>query len=244
MRWKCTVAYDGTDFFGWQSQEKGNTIQDLIEHQLKIIFKQPIRIHGSGRTDSGVHAKGQVFHFDGEWKSPGDDLLNALRGGLPESILVSSARRVSSDFHARYSAKGKKYIYKLYEGYAPPSEIRYCWSLGKRRLNITSMRLAAKQLLGKHDFTAFAAERDNPDEHPIKDLRRLDIVKNGPRINITTEANGYLYKMVRSLVGALVDVGCGKLSRERLVEILESRQRTHRVYTAPGRGLSMDRVFY
>ena len=106
------------------------------------------------------------------------------------------------------------------------------------------MRLAAIHLLGKHDFTSFSVESENPNEHPIKDLRCLDIVKNGPRVNITTEANGYLYKMVRRLVGALVDVGCGKLSPDTLVEILESRQRTHRVYTAPGRGLSMDRVFY
>ena len=106
------------------------------------------------------------------------------------------------------------------------------------------MNKAAELIIGKHNFTSFSAESENPDEHPIKDLRRLDIVKNGPRVNITTEANGYLYKMVRSLVGALVDVGCGKLSPDSLVEILESRQRTHRVYTAPGRGLSMDRVFY
>ena len=240
MRWKCIVAYDGTGFDGWQSQKNGNTIQDLIENQLKVIFKRSIRIHGSGRTDSGVHAKGQVFHFDGEWKLAGNDLLNAMRSGLPESILVSSAQKVSRNFHARYSAKGKKYIYKLYEGYAPPSGNRYCWSLGSRKLNITSMHLASKYLLGEHDFAAFSAEKKNT----IKTHRRLDIVKDGPHVHITTEANGYLYKMVRSLVGALVDVGWGKLSTNCLVKILESRQRTHRIFTAPGRGLCMDRVFY
>ena len=138
------IEYNGLGFVGWQSQKNGNTIQDLIENQLKVIFKRSIRIHGSGRTDSGVHAKGQVFHFDGEWKLAGNDLLNAMRSGLPESILVSSAQKVSRNFHARYSATGKKYIYKLYEGYAPPSDTRYCWSLGSRRLNITSMHLAAK----------------------------------------------------------------------------------------------------
>ena len=244
MRWKCSVAYDGTDYFGWQSQVNGNTIQDLIEQQLKVIFKQPIRIHGSGRTDSGVHAKGQVFHFDGEWTSPGTDLLNAIRSGLPDSIHLSSARRVSNNFHARFSAKGKKYIYQLYEGYAPPTDVRFYWSLGWRKLDIDSMRSATAHLRGKHDFTAFAAEREDSDENPVKDLRRLDIIKKGPRIHITTEADGYLYKMVRSLVGALIDVGSGKLSPDIMVEILESRKRTHRVVTAPGRGLCLDRVFY
>lgn len=244
MRWKCSVAYDGTDYFGWQSQRHGNTIQDLIENQLAIIFKQPIRIHGSGRTDSGVHAKGQIFHFDGDWLLPGKDLLNAMRSGLPENINISSAGRVSNKFHARYSARGKRYIYQLYEGYPPPTDIRFYWSLGKRRLNTSSMRKAAKILLGKHDFTAFAAERETPEENPVKDLRRLDIVKNGPYVHVTTEANGYLYKMVRSLVGALVDVGIGKISPDSLLDILKSQQRTHRVFTAPGRGLSLDTVFY
>ncbi len=245
MRWKCTVAYDGTGLHGWQSQPGGNTVQDILENRLKTLFGQPIRIHGSGRTDSGVHARGQVFHFDGQWSNPQTDLLNALRSGLPESIQVSSVRSVSPDFHARYSATGKRYIYWLYEGYAPPMETRYFWSLGRRKLNIDLMNETAALLLGKHDFSAFGAERgDGSPQNPVKDLRRLEITRKGRRIRIATEASGYLYKMVRSLVGALVDVGIEKLPPDELVNIFKSHKRTQLIVTVPARGLCLEKVFY
>lgn len=238
------MAYDGTDYYGWQSQENGNTIQDLLERRLTVIFNQQIRIHGSGRTDSGVHAKAQVFHFDGDWALSSERLLSALRAGLPETINVFSAKRVSDSFHARYSAKGKRYIYHLYEGFAPPPEVRFYWSLGARKLNLSLMHAAAESLLGKYDFTSFAAEREDAEDNPVKDLRRLDIVKRGSRVHITTEADGYLYKMVRSLTGALVDAGRGKLTPQNLVDLRDKHQRTKEVVTAPAKGLSLDKVFY
>ncbi len=239
------MAYDGTGFHGWQSQPSGNTIQDILEKRLKTLFSQPIRIHGSGRTDSGVHAKGQVYHFDGQWENPYTDLLNALRSGLPESIQVTAVRPVSDDFHARFSARGKRYVYRLYEGYAPPMETRYYWSLGRRKLDINLMNETATRFLGKHDFSAFGAEGgDSSPQSPIKDLRRLQLTRKGRHIRITTEASGYLYKMVRSLVGALVDVGVGRLPPGELHRILISRQRTALVVTAPARGLCLEKVFY
>ncbi len=245
MRWKCTVAYDGTGFYGWQSQPGGNTIQDLLEKRLKTLFGQPIRIHGSGRTDSGVHAKGQIFHFDGSWTNPCTDLLNALHSGLPESIQVTAVSKISNNFHARHSATGKRYVYLLCEGFAPPTETRFYWSLGRRKLDLDRMNLAAAHLLGTHDFSAFgAATGDDSTENPVKDMRRLEITRRGRRIRITAEASGFLYKMVRSLVGSLVHVGTGKLSPAEVRQILKSRKRTTRVVTAPARGLSLQKVFY
>jgi len=245
MRWKCTVAYDGTDFEGWQSQPSGNTVQDHIERRLAWLFKQPVRIHASGRTDSGVHARGQVFHFDGDWAHKPEDLLAALRVGFPDSIQVYAAERVADDFHARFSATGKCYAYRFFEGDAPPFETRYCWSLGRRRLDLDAVNRAAAHLVGRHDFSAFSANpRDDREENPVKDLRRLEVVRDGPRLTLWTEASGYLYKMVRSLAGCLCEVGLGKLDPDELPAILASRTRTNRVMTAPARGLCMERVDY
>jgi len=245
VRWKAEVAYDGADFNGWQSQVDGNTVQDFLEKRLAVIFKEPVRIHGSGRTDSGVHATGQVFHFDAEWPYPVGDLIKALRGSLPDTIRLIALAKAAEDFHARYSVVRKRYCYRIYEGYAPPFETRYCWSLHHRRLDVDAMSRAAEVLLGKHDFSAFAATRDNGNtENPVKELFRLEVEKNGSRLQIIVEADGFLYKMVRSLVGALVDVGLARLTAGDIAAILESKQRTGRVVTAPARGLTLDQVFY
>ena len=245
MRWKCTCGYDGTDWFGWQSQAGGNAVQDMLEFRLGEIFKRPIRIHGSGRTDSGVHAYGQVFHFDGEWHHPVCKLLRALQTGLPASIQVTKVSRCSGDFHARFSAVGKQYLYRLYQGMAPPDENRYSWNLGNRSLDVARMQDAADRLLGTHDFSAFAASRrGDTAPNPVKTLSRLDVTQRGKRIRIVTEGSGYLYKMVRSLVGTLVQVGLGNLTPDRVQAILDSKQRTELVSTAPAHGLWLMKVFY
>jgi len=245
MRWKCTVAYDGTDFEGWQSQPSKNTVQDHLERRLAFLFKRDVRVHGSGRTDSGVHANAQVFHFDGEWKWAPEDLLKALRVGYPDSIQVYRAERVSDDFHARFSAVGKRYVYHFYEGFAGPFDYRWHWSLGHWRLDLDRVNEAAQQLIGKHDFAPFSANpRDGREESTVKDLRRLEVVRNGRHLTLVTEASGYLFRMVRSLAGCLVNVGIGRLSQDDLREILECGVRTERVVTAPARGLFLDRVYY
>ncbi len=245
MRWKCTVAYDGTDFEGWQAQVSGNTVQQHIERRLSFLIGQPVRIHGSGRTDSGVHATGQVFHFDGQWSHGGDALVKALRTGFPRSIQVFAAEEVDEAFHARFSATGKRYVYRLFEGDAPPFENRYCHSLGYRRLDISAMNEAAARLCGRHDFSAFGANRrDDSEENPVKDVRLLAVERAGPRIAVATEGSGYLYKMVRSLSGCLIDVGTGKLTADAVEEILHSRVRTSLVVTAPAKGLTLERVDY
>lgn len=242
-RWKCVVAYDGTTFNGWQSQEGGNTVQDLIEKRLKQLFERQIRIEGSGRTDSGVHAHAQVFHFDAAWTHGAEKLRKALHTGLPRSIRLKSIRRVTPTFHARFDAKGKIYRYHVNLGEADPFEVSYCWSLN-RELDWPAVLAAAKILRGKHDFWAFSGENDRTYETTVRHLRRLDAKRAGRRVTFTFEADGFLYKMVRSLTGALVNVGLGKLTVAEVADLLKSRRRIPTVVTAPPQGLFMVRVIY
>lgn len=245
QRWKCRVAYDGTGYAGWQSQPGGNTIQDFLERRLAQLFGRRVVVHGSGRTDRGVHARGQVFHFEADWRHSGEELLQALRTGYPDSIQVYAAERVGAAFHARYSATGKRYVYQFCEGYADPFETRYYFSTGNRRLDSRRMAEAAGELVGRRDFSAFTVNpKDGREESPVKDLRRLEVLRDGRKVMMVAEADGFLYRMVRSLAGCLFDVGIGKLSVEDVVAIRDSCLRTHRVQTAPGHGLFLDRVWY
>lgn len=244
-RWRATCAYDGTDFDGWQSQPSGNAIQDVIEARLSTIFKRTVRIHGSGRTDAGVHAKGQVFHFDAPWPHEPTKLLAAMRVGLPPTILVERIERVSPDFHARFSATGKRYVYRIVQTVASPFVTRFVLGRsGSQRLDTAAMRAAAMVLRGRHDFRAFAAENGADLEDPVRDLQRLEVEEEGDHVALVFEANGFLYKMARSLTGALIAVGEGRLSPEDVRHILESNRRTETVETAPARGLCLEEVFY
>lgn len=245
MRWKCTCAYDGTDFEGWQKQPHGLTVQNQIERALSQIFSQPIQIQGSGRTDAGVHAKGQVFHCDANWQHPPEKLIRALHSILPKSIKMVDATAVSDDFHARYSVCGKRYVYRYYLGRAGPMEERYLWACRELPVDVDAMNTAAQRLIGTHDFTAFSAShRKDNDPNPTKTLHRLEVQQQGSQLTLTTEGSGYLYRMVRSLAGALYAVGRNRLSADDISSILASCQRSHRVVTAPACGLFLDQVFY
>jgi tRNA pseudouridine38-40 synthase len=245
-RFLATVAYEGTDFAGWQVQPNGRTVQAFLEERLSRIFKRPVTVHGSGRTDAGVHSLGQCCHFDVPWPHSASTLLRALRAGEPGGVLVLKVMRVPAGFHARFNAKGKRYRYEMHLGHTLPWEARTCLSLGDRKLNLAAMRRAAKMLLGRHDFTAFGANHGQGMEHenPVKDLRRLNIRLRGKRITVTTEASGYLYKMVRRLVGGLLRVGKGEMTAERLLAYRNEKKITAEVPTAPARGLFMDKVLY
>lgn len=242
-RWKCVCAYDGTGLAGWQSQAGATTVQDVIEARLAVIFKMPIRIHGSGRTDAGVHANAQVFHFDAEWRHGTERMVAAFRTGLPPTVQVKSVRAVAADFHSRFSASGKRYVYHLHLGDPDPFTRPWCWSVF-RTLDFKAMEDVAAVLRGRHDFRSFTANNGAEREDTVRELRRLDIVRHGRRVRITAESEGFMYKMVRSLVGALVATGEGRLTAERVKAILASRQRTALVLTAPPQGLFLDKVFY
>lgn len=242
-RWKCTCAYDGGAFDGWQSQPGGQAIQDAIERRLAAMFGREVRIHGSGRTDAGVHALGQVFHFDATWSHGPEKLRAALQAGLPRTIQIKSVRKTPPEFHARFSATGKTYLYFLFLGEADPFQAPSCWSL-PRELDWGAVEAAAGVLRGRHDFKAFSAEGGAPRETTVRDLRRLEIARRGRRVRFAFEADGFLYKMVRSLVGALVNVGLGKLTPAEVAALLESGRRTPQVQTAPPQGLFLHKVHY
>jgi tRNA pseudouridine38-40 synthase len=243
QRWKCECAYDGTHFAGWQSQAGGDAIQDVIEARLAKVVGGPTRIHASGRTDAGVHALGQVFHFDAAWRHGPDKLRSALRSGLPTTIQLKTIRRVPPEFHARFSAIGKRYAYYLYLGDADPFTRPYAWSI-ERPANLDLAGEALRILRGKHDFRAFSALNGPPKEDTVRDLRRLEMIRKGPRVRIEAEADGFMYKMVRSLVGAAMAVAEGRLAVDQLRTALETGQRVPAIQTAPPHGLFLVKVFY
>jgi tRNA pseudouridine38-40 synthase len=245
-RFLVTVAYDGSDYMGWQIQNNAHTVEGEIRARLSRIFKKPVVIHGSGRTDAGVHSVGQTFHFDAFWRHSPKKLKDALNTGEQAGILITKIQRVHSKFHARYSSKGKRYRYEINVGYSLPWKARYSLGRDWDKLDVKAMRRAAKLLMGKHDFRAFGATHSQgmETERPVKDLRCLSIISKGKRITVITEADGYLYKMVRRLVGGLLRVGEGKMTPERLLAYREEKTITSEVPTAPARGLFMDKVFY
>ena len=195
-RFLITVAYDGTDYMGWQIQNDVRTVQGEIQARISRIFKNKIVVQSSGRTDAGVHSVGQCFHFDAFWPHSTSKLQDALNTGEQAGLLITQIRRVHPKFHARYSAIGKRYRYEIHVGFAPPWKARYCLGRDWESLDVKEMRRAAKMLVGKHDFRAFGATHGQgmENEHPVKDLRRLDLKVKGRHITVTTEANGYLIR--------------------------------------------------
>ncbi len=244
-RWRCLCAYDGTEFNGWQKQTNRESVQDKIEECLAEILGTPVRTIGAGRTDAGVHAIGQVFHFDARWNHSSQALLQALRVSLPVGISPRKIDPVPASFHAHLSAKGKRYIYRICKGWAMPERDRFVHSMKERKLDLDAMQAAASCFLGTHDFAAFSANRGNGEEEPtIRTLWRSEWRDCGEELHFITEGQGYLYKMVRSMVGSMIDVGRGRIPFHEIAEILQTNKRTARVVSAPARGLSMDKVFY
>jgi len=245
QRWRAVVAYDGGEFLGWQSQAGGGAVQDFLERRLAEIGGGPVRVHGSGRTDRGVHAIGQVCHFDLAWPHGAALLLRALRTGLPSGLLVRSVAAAPAGFHARYGATGKRYVYRLHRGVALPLEARACWALPDRALDLVAMQAAAARFVGEHDFRAFAATpADGQVEDTCKTLWKVAVTGTGRRLKVVLEGSGFLYKMARSLVGAIVAVGQGKLSLTDIDALLAGTPRGNRYVTAPAEGLTLERVWY
>ena len=242
-RWKAVCAYDGTHYHGWQSQTNAVAVQDVIEGALEKILGVATRIHGSGRTDTGVHARGQVFHFDAVWPHGPGRLVTALGTKLPASVQVRSVVAAAADFHARFHATGKRYIYHLHLGAADPFETAFCWSVLKP-VDLDRLEAGARLLRGRHDFAAFCAVSGDERETTVRDLRRLEVVGRGRRVRVILEADGFLYKMARSLVGTLVNIGMGHLAPEDAAALLHTGGRIPKVKTAPAHGLFLDRVFY
>lgn len=241
-RWKATCSYDGTDFHGWQSQRSGKAVQDVIESALNSALHDNSRIHGAGRTDAGVHAHGQVFHFNGSWKHGEYRLRKAIQSKLPDSIQILQIDPAHDDFHARYSATGKKYIYWWSEKEPCPFRMRYCWHLPQVP-NLSLIEDAMSRILGKHDFTAFAG-KVKKGENPSKTIVQTRILEEKDRTGLVFVGDGFLYRMVRSLAGTLYRLGIGKITLNEWQEILDGKKRTPEVLTAPACGLFLEEVYY
>ncbi len=247
-RIKLTIAYDGTPFDGWQSQATANGVQDHIEAAFLTVAGLRLRIHGSGRTDSGVHATGQIAHADVPCGrlSPAT-WMAALNANLPDGIRITRASRVrggDDGFHARFSAKGKRYLYRLWNApYMHPLEIGRAWHV-PRALDLDLLRAAAAKLTGRHDFARFTANRGQKEPDTVRTIHRIGVQSRGPLITLTFEGDGFLYKMVRLLTGTIVRVAERRAPLSFITDLLDLdiRARTH--FMGVAGGLYLARVFY
>ena len=244
-KYKVIIAYDGTDFSGWQYQDNALGIQQVVEEVLAYLEGAPVRIFGSSRTDAGVHAKGFVGHFHLTKPIPPKNLVRAMNSRLPESIRIMKAAYAKEAFDARLSAKGKEYRYQLYQNDIEPPDLVPYWTFCHRPLNLKAMQKAAQYFVGQHDFVAFAANPNRELETTVRNIFAFEIKKVGHKYTFIVRGDGFLYKQVRSMVGFLIAVGKGNEKPEAVKELLDAKSpRTARVETAPSRGLFLWKVFY
>jgi len=241
---KIIIEYDGTNFHGWQRQKNERSVQEEIEKVLKTITTEKITLTGSGRTDAGVHAMGQVAHFKCNTKLSTEKLMKGLNSLLPKDIVILSCAEADQDFHARFNVKSKVYNYQILNQPIPSAIHRqYVWHIAKK-LDVSVMRDAIPHIQGKHDFSAFEGS-GSPRSHSTRNIIRAEITNcKESLLVIELEADGFLKFMVRNIVGTLVDVGLGKLSPEGFKEILLSKDRNLASPTAPPQGLFLVQVKY
>jgi tRNA pseudouridine38-40 synthase len=245
--YKLTIAYDGTRYSGWQIQPNAPSIQQHLQEALTHLFSgQHIAVIGSGRTDAGVHALNQIAHFKTEHEITTNRLLLALNGLLPRDIRIKKVELAPLHFHSQYSAIGKEYHYHLYlERVMDPFRRLYCWHV-LRKLDLALLKEGAVLFVGTHDFTSFANEPHAGAvfKNPVRTLYRLNLcpVEGGMRLEF--EGNGFLYKMVRNIVGTLVDVASHRLTLAKVVSIFEAKDRRCASRAAPPQGLFLVKVTY
>lgn len=241
--YRLILAYDGTGYKGWQRLPDGRpTIQGRVEQVLSQIFGEEIEISGSGRTDAGVHAKGQVVSFRAP-ELPTEKVLAQLRHLLPADIGAISLDYAADRFHARLCAVEKTYIYRVWNSPQPDVFGRHYRTQIPQPLDVEKMRQGAKLLLGSHDFLAFCANKHFK-KSSVRNLKRLDITREGEELCFTLTADGFLYHMARILVGTLLEIGMGKRETESILSIFKSRKRETAGETAPAKGLCLEEVRY
>lgn len=255
QRWKITVEYDGSLYAGWQLQQHGMTVQQALEEAVRAFSGETVRLHVAGRTDAGVHALGQVAHFDLEKERSAKTVRDAVNAKLRENkhrgISVLSAEPVSGDFHARFGAQNRVYLYRILAGRAAPPALmeKRVWHL-KDRLDVAAMNAGAQYLLGQHDFSSFRAAGCQSNS-PLRTLRLANVTEDsenpygtGQAVTVRVEAKSFLYHQVRNIVGSLVPVGTGKWTPEKIRDVLAACDRTQAAETAPAYGLYFARVDY
>jgi tRNA pseudouridine38-40 synthase len=244
-RLKLIVAYNGAGFGGWQSQSHRNTIQDHLERAFHRVTGKRVRVHGAGRTDAGVHALAQCAHVDLADRSfSSAKWVGALNANLPPTIRVMRCVYVSKKFHARYSAKGKVYRYRIWAApVLPPLENERAWHIAAP-LDFAILKMASAKFVGRHDYAGFAANRGKPETNTVRTIRSVRASKVGNCITIDFEGDGFLYKMVRLMVGAIAQSALGKLTVSEVAARLDSARTISPRYTAPAAGLFLQRVRY
>ena len=247
LKFKLTIAYDGTGYEGWQVQKTGTGVQEIVETALAKLFPSKPRLHSASRTDTGVHALDMVAHFEissAEARMSVRQLTLALNAWLPADIRVLSASRMPEKFHARFDAAGKQYRYFVWNHPAMNPLIRHtAWHV-PRPLDLKAMRDAAPLFVGRHDFKSFAASRNYEMKSTVRRLTRCDIQKSGPKLTFIIEGDGFLYKMCRGIVGTLVQIGQGKFPADEIKRMLAQKDRRMAGMTAPAHGLVLWKVFY
>ena len=243
-RYKLTIEYDGTPYVGWQAQENGASVQGVLTDAVAAFAGERVTVAGAGRTDTGVHALGQVAHIDLAKDWDNDTVRDAINFHLrPRPVAVLAAERVAADFDARFSALKRHYLYRIVNRRADLTlDQNRAWRV-PRVLDSTAMHAAAQLLLGKHDFTTFRSTECQA-KSPVKTLARLDVTRDGDKVSITAAARSFLQHQVRSMVGSLIHVGEGKWSAKDLAEALAARDRPACGQVAPPHGLYLVRVDY
>ncbi|HYY53485.1 MAG TPA: tRNA pseudouridine(38-40) synthase TruA [Myxococcales bacterium] len=240
---KLTLEYDGTGFVGWQLQPNGRSVQEELEKGIARLCGEPVRVTGAGRTDAGVHARGQVASLRAPRELPLKAWTAGLNALLPDDVACVRAEIAPDGFDARRWARGKRYSYAILQtAVRSPLERARAWEI-RRPLDVEAMRRAAPALIGMHDFSALRAS-DCPARTTLREVRRLEIRERGPRVELIVEATAFLKHMVRNIVGTLVEVGHGRRDAGSLAALLESRDRTRAGPTAPPHGLTLEEVFY
>ena len=248
-RYKLTIEYDGTPYVGWQMQANGPSVQGALEDAFLRLEAGRIVVKGAGRTDTGVHATGQVAHVDFPRDWPAEKLMDALNAHLkhaaagPQAVAVLAVEIVGEDFDARFSAKARHYLYRIVDRRGPLALDRHrAWHV-RTRLDVAAMDLAAKRLLGTHDFTTFRAAHCQA-KSAVKTLDRLDVTRDGDTVEIRASARSFLHNQVRSMVGSLKLVGDGSWSADDLAAALAKADRTACGPVAPAAGLALVKVDY
>lgn len=244
MRFRAVVAYDGTAYHGFQRQspEREPSIQGELERTLEKVTGRTTTVLGAGRTDAGVHAQGQVIAFDSDWRHEAAALQRALNATLSEGIAVWEATTTDQTFHPRYEARSREYRYTIYNARVRHPLYRLYALHEPESLDADAMRVAVHDLIGEHDFAAFG--QPTTGDSTVRQMFRTDVNRRESWIEIDLEANGFLYRMARSIVGALLEVGRGRMPIEQVEQILRSRDRAQSPATAPAHGLCLMRVNY
>jgi tRNA pseudouridine38-40 synthase len=245
MRYKLTIAYDGTSYCGWQVQKNGQSIQSLIQKILTLILRHPLDLTGSSRTDAGVHARGQTAHFDTDVSFDPKRLCLSLNALLPLDIRILSVAAVDPEFHARYSAKGKIYHYHLHlDPISDPFTRLYRFEV-RAPFDLELFKKGAEQFVGTHDFTSFANVKElPPGHHPIRTLERIDVVEQKGGVRLEFQGNGFLYKMVRNITGTLLEVAAKKIAVDEIPKIFAAADRRKAGPTAAPHGLFLMEILY